>query len=152
MKTFAISGKKRFPHPLAKPMGIILIVGGTLLLILAGPLQPYLAATLAADGFYVPDDYYRFSDAEVNPQSETVAHTFTLYNGSLRSLQLQAIADCGCTSTSWQNTVIPPLSAKSLKVEIPAKPRSSTTVVLRSTQLQKSFFLSCEINQKKNTS
>ncbi len=79
-----------------KRIGQVMVVGGLLTLVLAGPLQPHVTAMRSAEGLYIPGARHQFSYAEVTNGAKTLSHTFTLYNGRARPLRVEASADCGC--------------------------------------------------------
>lgn len=108
-----------------KRAGQMLVVGGVLTLVLAGPLQPRFEAMRAENGLYIPDARYQFTAQEVEAQGKTLSHTFTLYNGRGQPLQVEAKADCGCTGLSWQSATLPPFGRKDITAKMNLSNRPS---------------------------
>ena len=111
---------------LTKRFGQLLVVGGLLTLVLAGPLQPHVEATRSAEGLYIPDAHYQFSPQGKTDKTKTLSHTFTLYNGRSQPLRVEASADCGCTGLSWQNATLLPFGRKQITASMNSSNRSSS--------------------------
>ena len=99
---------------LVKHIGQVLVCGGLLTLIVDGPLQPHVAAMRSDEGVYIPNARYQFNPQEVASQRKTLSHTFTLYNGRLQPIEVEASADCGCTGLSWDSVTLPPFGHKEI--------------------------------------
>ena len=97
-----------------KGLSLLLITGGLATLLATGPLQPHVAAFQTSKGVYIPENHYQFSAQELARKNATLIHTFTLYNGHAQPLHITASADCGCTSTSWEEATIAPFGQKEI--------------------------------------
>lgn len=147
MTASSLKAKSHFtsaPRRNTKRLGQLLVFGGVLTLLLAGPLQPRIAAVRSVEGIYIPDNHYQFSTQEVTQKTKTLSHTFTLYNGRPEPLQVEASADCGCTGLSWQNTTIPPFGRRSIIASMNNSNRSSTIRLNFKIEDKKYIFASLE--------
>lgn len=111
---------------LFRRVGQLLVSGGLLMLVVAGPLQPRVEAMRSAQGVYIPNEHYQFSDQEVSSKTKTLSHTFTLYNGRAQPLRIEATADCGCTGLSWQNATLPPFGREQITASMNSSSRSQS--------------------------
>lgn len=118
-------------HRNSRKLGQLLVLGGGLLLLFSGSLQPHVAAIRTPEGLYIPNNHYKFPQQEVIQKNQTLSpkllsHTFTLYNGRTYPIQVAASADCGCTGISWNKATIPPLGRKSIVASMKASKHSAT--------------------------
>lgn len=117
---------------------------GITMLLCRGVIADYAAGMSAPDGIYTPNATYTFTG---HKGGELRSHTFRIYNLRPRRLSVEAQADCGCTSVSWQQTTIPPFGWRDLKAEMRTtgpKSQRSVGIALRtssSTQKWKFVFL-----------
>ncbi len=131
-----------------KRTGQLLVVGGVLTLVLAGPLQPRVEAMRSETGIYIPNARYQFTPQEVEAQGKTLSHTFTLYNGRGQPLRVEASADCGCTGLSWQRATLPPFGRKQITAKMNSSNRSQSVGITFKTDRKERIFALLEQNNK----
>lgn len=119
---------------LVKRTGQILILGGVLTLVIAGPLQPRVEAMRSENGIHIPNANYQFTPQEIEAQGKTLSHTFTLYNGRGQPLQIETQADCGCTGLSWQSVTLPPFGRKEIMAKMNSSNRSQSVGITFKTE------------------
>ena len=115
--------------PWLRRAGQLLVVGGVLTLVAAGPIQPHIAAMRSESGLYIPSANYQFKSQEIADQGQSLLHTFTLYNGRGQPVRVEATADCGCTGLSWHSATLPPFGRKQITASMNSSNRSQSVGV-----------------------
>ncbi len=104
---------------------LVIIIGG-LLVFCHSFVEDYAQAIAAPDGLYIPDAQYTAPSIIPSIPSRSYSHNFRIYNARPWSVQVEANANCGCTSLSWEKNTIFPLAWREIQVRF--TPRANPVV------------------------
>ena len=109
----------------SRMVGFFLMFLGVLVL-LRGPIQPYVSAYSSTHGIHIPSSSHKYIVLNNVKERGGGQHSFTLYNGRSYSQRVYADADCGCTGLSWTQTSIPPFGKRTISAHTSDKNSNSS--------------------------